>query len=416
VREVLALAGLAHAVALHGLGEDHGGLAGVSHGGVIRSKDLARIVAAAVQLPDVVVGEVRDHRQQLGVSAEEVLPRVGAAARLVVLVVAVDRLLHALEQEALAVPREQRVPAVAPDHLDHVPARAAEGALELLDDLAVATHRAVEALQIAVHHEDQVVELLARGESDRAQRLGLVHLAVAHEAPDLAALHLGEAAVLEVSHEARLEDREDRSEPHRHRRELPEVGHQPGVRIGRQARLADLAPEAVQLFLGETPLEEGAGVDAGRRVPLDVEQIGPVLVVRPLEEVIEADVVERGRARERRDVSAELGVLAIRLHHHRQRVPAHQRADAVLEPGLTRQRRLVAQVDRVEIRRGGGVGQVGARAPRLVDQPLEQVVAAFDPLAPEDRFERVEPLGGLRRIDVGNAIDHAFPSRAVVHL
>jgi hypothetical protein len=44
--------------------------------------------------------------------------------------------------------------------------------------------RTVEPLQIAVDHEDQVVELLAHGHRDRAHRLGLVRLAVAEEAPD----------------------------------------------------------------------------------------------------------------------------------------------------------------------------------------------------------------------------------------
>src|SRR6266540_1158029 len=58
---------------------------------------------------------------------------------------------------------EQRVPVAAPDHLDDVPAGAAEGALQLLDDLAVAAHRPVEPLQVAVHDEDEVVELLAAG-------------------------------------------------------------------------------------------------------------------------------------------------------------------------------------------------------------------------------------------------------------
>src|SRR3712207_7423764 len=44
---------------------------------------------------------------------------------------------------------------------DDVPARAAEDRLELLDDLPVAAHGAVEALQVAVDDEDEVVELLA---------------------------------------------------------------------------------------------------------------------------------------------------------------------------------------------------------------------------------------------------------------
>src|SRR3712207_8353317 len=54
---------------------------------------------------------------------------------------------------------------------DDVPPRAAEDRLELLDDLPVAAHGAVEALQVAVDDEDEVVELLAARHRDRAQRL-----------------------------------------------------------------------------------------------------------------------------------------------------------------------------------------------------------------------------------------------------
>ncbi len=49
----------AHAVALLGLGEDHGGPAPVVHRGVIRRVNLDRVVAAALQPVDVLVGHVR---------------------------------------------------------------------------------------------------------------------------------------------------------------------------------------------------------------------------------------------------------------------------------------------------------------------------------------------------------------------
>jgi len=85
-------------------------------------------------------------------------------ARLVGLVLAVDRLLHALPQQPVTITREQRIPVRAPDQLDHVPARATEHRLELLDDLAVAPDRTVQTLQVAVDDEDQVVEVLPRGQ------------------------------------------------------------------------------------------------------------------------------------------------------------------------------------------------------------------------------------------------------------
>ena len=194
VGDVLALAGLTHPVALDRLGQDHRRRADVVHRRLVGRVDLRRVVPAAGQRPDLVVGHVLDQVEQLGVLAEEVLADVGAVLGLEVLVLAVDALLHALEQQPGLVRGQQRVPARPPDDLDDVPAGAAEDPLQLLDDLPVAAHRAVEALQVAVDDEDQVVQLLPAGQRDRAQRLGLVHLAVAEERPHVPVRRVGQAA------------------------------------------------------------------------------------------------------------------------------------------------------------------------------------------------------------------------------
>ena len=263
VGDVASLAGLPHPVPLDRLREDHGRAAVARHGGGVGRVHLLRVVAAAAQLPDLLVGPVGDHGARLRVLAEEVLAHVGAVLRLEGLVLAVDRLFHPEVEPPLGVGLEQRIPAGAPDHLDHVPAGTTEVRLELLDDLAVAAHRAVEPLQVAVDHEDEVVEPLAAGQRDRAHRLGLVHLAVAHERPDLPVARVDDAARRQVLHEPRLVDRHQRAEPHRDGRELPEVRHQPGMRVRREAVAVDLLPEAAQLVLAQPPLEERAGVDAG---------------------------------------------------------------------------------------------------------------------------------------------------------
>ena len=52
---------------------------------------------------------------------------------------------------------------------------------EFLDDLAVAAHRTVEPLQVAVDDEDQVVEVLARGDAETGQRFRFVDFTVADE-------------------------------------------------------------------------------------------------------------------------------------------------------------------------------------------------------------------------------------------
>ena len=188
-------------------------------------------MAAAVQAPDLLIRHVGDHLLELGILAEEMLAGVGAALGLEVLVLAVDAFLHQALEQPLLIALEQRIPARSPNHLDDVPAGAEERRLELLDDLAVAAHRPVETLQIAVDDEDQVVELLAHRHGQRAHRFRLVHLAVAEESPDLAIRGRHDAAVLQVAHEARLKNRHHRAEAHGHRRELPEIGHQPGMRI-----------------------------------------------------------------------------------------------------------------------------------------------------------------------------------------
>ena len=141
-------------------------------------------MAAAAELREVVVGQVLDELAEPRIGPEEVLPDVGAAGDRVLLELAVERVVHLLDEDAVDVAGEELVPLAGPDHLDHVPAGAAEHRLELLDDLAVAADRAVEALEVAVDDERQVVEALARGDVERAERLGLVGLAVAEERPD----------------------------------------------------------------------------------------------------------------------------------------------------------------------------------------------------------------------------------------
>ena len=186
VGDVAALARLAQAVALDGLGQDDGGRAGVLAGPLVGVVDLLGVVAAAAQLEQLLVAQIRHQLQQFGVLAEEILADVGAVPRRVGLVVAVQALVHALHQQAGLVALQQRVPVAPPDHLDHVPARPREHRLQFLDDLAVAAHRAVQPLEVAVDHEDQVVQLLVGRDAQGAGGFRLVRLAVAQESPDLA--------------------------------------------------------------------------------------------------------------------------------------------------------------------------------------------------------------------------------------
>ena len=339
---------------------------------------------------------------------------IGARLHRVLLVLPVDDLAQPARQQALGVLLEERIPVAAPQALDDVPAGAAEDGLELLDDLAVAAHGTVQALQVAVDDEDQVVELLAAGQRDCAERLGLVGFAVAEKRPHLAVAERRQAAVVQVAHEARLVDRHDGPQAHRDRRVLPEVGHQPRMRVGRQAaaRLR-LAAEVLQLFNRQPSLEKRPRVNTGRRVALEENHVAVVALAPALEEVVEAHLVQRGRRRERRDVSADAVAQLVGADDHRQRVPPHEALDAALEGLIARKCRLLRGRDAVDVGRVRRKRQAVAALPRMKFELAEQLGRAGDAAAAlDDVVERFLPFPGLDRLDgrvlVYRDIPHGF--------
>src|SRR5262249_15369360 len=197
VGDVAAFAGFTEAVAFDSLGEDKGGLAFAFDSALVGVVDLFGIVAAAAQFEDLFVAEVGDDVEELGVFAEEVLADECAVLGHVALKFAIDDFAHAALQQPARIALQKRIPIGAPDGLDDIPAGAAEGCFELLNDLAVAAHGPIQALQIAVDDENEVVELFARGERDGAHRFGLVHFAVAEEGPDVARSGRDDAAVFQ---------------------------------------------------------------------------------------------------------------------------------------------------------------------------------------------------------------------------
>src|SRR5439155_25206749 len=112
------------------------------------------------------------------------------------------------------------------------------------------------------------------------------------ECPHLAPLLLDESAPIEILEEARLVDRHQWTETHRHRRELPEIRHQPRMRIRRNPFAFAFLPIMDEPLLGEPSFDECARVDPRRHVPLRVDQIAAVVVRSPAPEMAEAAVVK----------------------------------------------------------------------------------------------------------------------------
>ncbi len=407
VGRVAALEVVPESVALDGLGEDDRRLALVLGRRLVGRVELLVVQAAAAQLaPDVFIGPVLDHGSRALVTSEEVVADELAVLGAVRLEVAVGSRVHEAHECAVGVHLQQLVPAAAPDDLDDVPARAAEEGFELLDDLAVAAHRTVEALQVRVDDERQVVEALVGRDLQLAARFDLVHLAVAEEGPHVRVRQVLDAAIGEVLVRHRLVDGVDRAEAHRHRRELPVVRHQARVRVrgDSEGSLGLLLAETVELILGQAPLEEGARVDAGGGVPLDEDLVAAVRVVEAPEEVVEPDLVEGGRRRVGGDVAADADAGALRAVHRDGRVPADPAAIAALELLIARELGLVLRSDGVDVVGDRHLRHVQLQLVRLVQQAQHDLAATAGALRVDQLLQRLRPLTGLFRIAVLRAL------------
>ncbi len=330
--------------------------AGCGVGGV----DFHQVVAAALQAVDLLVRHALGQRGQRGVLAKEVVaveaPILGGKG----LHLAVDRALQSARQGACEVAGKQAVPVAAPHQLDDVPARSGKQAFQLVDDAAVAAHRAIEPLQVAVDHPDQVVQPLARSQGEGAGALGLVHLAVAKHAPHFSACAVEQVAVREVAHEARVVDAADGADAHRARGELPEIGHQPRVRVARQALSTDggrrqFLAVVHQILLGEPPFQKRPRIHARRAVRLEEHQVAPMLArTQPFagaEEMVEATLEQIRRTGVAGNVAAQFAISLVGAHHHGERVPANDGPEPLLDGQVTREHALLLHTYRVHIRR-----------------------------------------------------------------
>jgi hypothetical protein len=96
----------------------------------------------------------------------------------------------------------------------------------------------------------------------------------------------------------------------------------------------------------------------GDEWPWIVQQVAAVFFGRGLEEVVEADVIQRGAGRESGDVAAQIRILHVGAHDHRQCVPANDRTDAAFHEQVAGHACFAGNRDGVAVRRGDGVRQL----------------------------------------------------------
>ena len=114
---------------------------------------------------------ILDHFQQARISAENVLAHVRAGFHGELLRFAINHFAQTLDEKAVNILFEERIPIGPPENLDAVPTGAAECRFEFLNDFAIAADGPIEPLQIAIDDENKVVEFFAGCERDGARAL-----------------------------------------------------------------------------------------------------------------------------------------------------------------------------------------------------------------------------------------------------
>jgi hypothetical protein len=131
-------------------------------------------------------------------------------------------------------------------------------------------------------------------------------------------------------------------------------------------------------------IAESGRINAGRRMPLEEHQVAAVVFGRRAPEMVEADLIQAGRRRITRNVSAILGTLAVGLHDHGHGVPADTGLDSPLQRPIARILGLLTDRYRIQVSRVRAVRQIGAGSPCLIDHALQQVVGPLGTMDPED--------------------------------
>ena len=388
--DVLTFSGVTHAVTFNGMGEDYGRFAF----GFLRffqcSVNFLRIVAAAVQGPNLLVSPVGNQRRGLRIFTEEVLAHICAVFGFEGLVIAVNGFFHQLDQLTAGVFTQQLIPTTAPDNLDNVPACTREDAFQFVDDFAVTRYRAIKTLQVTVDNEDQVVQLLAGGDGDRTFRFRLVHLTVAQESINGLFGGVFQTTVFQIFQEFSLINCPDWAQTHRNGRELPEFRHQFRVRIRGQTFTVNFLTEIVHLLFSQTTFQESTRIHARRDVALEVHQIAAILLVACAEEVVEAHFVEGCGRLEGSHVATQFEIFFRCAQNGHDRVPADRRTDTTFQIQITRVFRFIFNGNSVDVTAGRCASShfhpafAGFRK-ELVNKILSTLNTFFT----DDRFDRL---------------------------
>ena len=125
-------------------------------------------MTTAVQIPNVVVRPIGDQSFKFR-RVEHGFTHICTILGFHRLVLTIHDLTQTLHQDAFFVTRKQRIPLRAPNDFDDIPTRTTEFGFELLNDAAIAAHRAIQTLQVAVDDKHKVAQAFTTRHTNRTQ-------------------------------------------------------------------------------------------------------------------------------------------------------------------------------------------------------------------------------------------------------
>src|SRR5215831_7985861 len=143
--------------------------------------------------------------------------------------------------------------------------------------------------------------------------------------------------------------------------------------IGRESTTGlQFATEILQFLPWNAAFEIGTAINAGGRVPLEVDDIAVARLGPRLKEMVEGDFVKSGGRSKCGNVTANALLDFVRANHHGEGIPAHQALNATLHLLTAGKRRLLPRRNGVLIGSSCGKRQVyTGRAPRMQGKLLQ---------------------------------------------
>ena len=199
------------------------------------------------------------------------------------------------------------------------------------------------------------------------------------------------------------------AQAHGHRGELPKIGHQPRVWVGREAAtwVRELLAETIELVFAHASFEEGACIDSGGGVTLEIDLVATARVIAATEEVVETDFVQRGARCVGRNVSTHTNTGTLCAVNHDRGVPTNVGANATFNKFIAREPWFGLWRNGVDVVGAAKRGNTNVAFTSSLQQRQHEVARTVLPLSGDEFVERITPLFGFVRVNVNHLISQA---------